>query len=286
MPDLGGTKVTNKQAQEVAIDTSHETVVVVIGGGDPSAPAEVKLLDSQFAAERLIEILMAGGRAPEDLRVFTGNEVRVHVTHQPVVSIVAKDGATVDHPAPRLLAHKEAAPEAAGNQLAARLLAHKNVSPPQQPKESSVPVPTFALSRLRPDRLIWAGVWVGAIVFLAAAMLITLSRPAPLEFAYQIDNTADGLTGDGGLAVLEETREPASGPLDPATPLIESAAPQTCGAGGIDDCQCSNFPTQADAQAFYERVAPRPGHIVDPDRNGLVCEGLPAYTPAPLTPVQ
>ncbi len=38
---------------------------------------------------------------------------------------------------------------------------------------------------------------------------------------------------------------------------------------------CRDFATQAQAQAFYERFAPRDPHRLDRDRDGLACEALP-----------
>jgi hypothetical protein len=60
------------------------------------------------------------------------------------------------------------------------------------------------------------------------------------------------------------------------TPAVGGAAQEPeCAAGGVNECTCADFASQPVAQAFYEVHPPGPGHIVDPDGNGRMCEWLP-----------
>jgi len=50
---------------------------------------------------------------------------------------------------------------------------------------------------------------------------------------------------------------------------------QTSGPGEAEDMDCSDFETQPEAQAFFERHQPGDPHNLDGDSDGQACESLP-----------
>jgi hypothetical protein len=65
------------------------------------------------------------------------------------------------------------------------------------------------------------------------------------------------------------TPSPTTAPVDEAAPL---AGLPVC-AGG--DCDCGDFASHAEAQAFYESQGPGDPHGLDRDADGVACETLP-----------
>ena len=69
---------------------------------------------------------------------------------------------------------------------------------------------------------------------------------------------------------------PATSEPLPTEPPVEEPAPlaglPAC-AGA--DCDCADFASHAEAQAFYESQGPGDPHRLDRDADGLACETLP-----------
>ncbi len=54
-----------------------------------------------------------------------------------------------------------------------------------------------------------------------------------------------------------------------------------CATTGDEDCNCSDFECQEEAQAFYEVVDSGDPHELDDDDDGIACESLPACAASP-----
>jgi micrococcal nuclease len=62
----------------------------------------------------------------------------------------------------------------------------------------------------------------------------------------------------------------------PGSPSPVTAGPApACYLPGQNTCNCSDFATQAEAQAFHETYDPTDINRLDGDRDGIVCESLP-----------
>ncbi len=80
----------NSSDKETAGDRQMSTKVILLVS-DPDDPkhGEVKLLDDPETAERVVETLLEAGFEQERIRVFTGTETTVVVTHRPVVTLMS-----------------------------------------------------------------------------------------------------------------------------------------------------------------------------------------------------
>jgi hypothetical protein len=206
-------------------------------------------------AQRLVEALITAGCDERDVSVFRTREMQVQVAYSATIRLGRDDSANdfqrVSEP----------------------------VEIPSIPIDSSeqaiAPVATAGPAttggwglHLRADRFVWMCLWAVSIVVLAASLVTTFSRPAPREFVPGAPTSdAQGLAPDG--AALDSSSSPATDQT--------SVVPE-CALAGQDNCQCSDFGTQADAQVFYERYPAANGHIVDTDGDGVFCEWL--ATPA------
>jgi hypothetical protein len=58
---------------------------------DEEKRGEISVMDNPHKAARLVETLLEAGFGKERIRVFTGNEMELQVTHRPVVALVEND---------------------------------------------------------------------------------------------------------------------------------------------------------------------------------------------------
>jgi hypothetical protein len=131
---------------------------------------------------------------------------------------------------------------------------------------------------LRLDRMIWVALWIGSLLVLGISAIASMSNGSAREVVIE----APIQFQDELLPQAPVASPPVSSPLNRDTD-DESTAPVVggasklpdCAAGGVDHCRCADFKTQPEAQQFFEAHPPGPGHIVDPDGNGLMCEWLP-----------
>ncbi len=65
--------------------------IVLLTEEKDAARGELKFLDAPADVARYIEVLLEGGFARENIRVFHGNEVELAVSYRPVVSLAAAD---------------------------------------------------------------------------------------------------------------------------------------------------------------------------------------------------
>lgn len=83
-----------------------------------------------------------------------------------------------------------------------------------------------------------------------------------------LDGDGNGLACEGLLSAPSQETPAAPEADDPAQP---SGLP-ACARG---DCDCADFATHTEAQAFYESQGPGDPHGLDRDLDGLACETLP-----------
>jgi hypothetical protein len=80
--------------------------------------AEISVLDNPHKAARLVETLLEAGFQQERIRIFTGAEMEMQVTHRPVVALVGnempqeKPETAIDAPAENEAEPEEALPRA------------------------------------------------------------------------------------------------------------------------------------------------------------------------------
>ena len=69
---------------------SDRTIVVIYDQSDEKR-AEISVLENAHKAARLVETLLEAGFEQERIRIFTGAEMEMQVTHRPVVALVGSD---------------------------------------------------------------------------------------------------------------------------------------------------------------------------------------------------
>jgi len=234
----------------------EDRVVVAVIDRDEGDCRRATVIEGVDEAQRLIEALIAAGCDERDVSVFRTREMQVQVTYNATIRLSRDASANDVQHLPQPLD----APTVAADSSEPQAIA---------PLATAGPVTTGGWGlHLRADRLVWMCLWTVSIVVLAASLLTTFSRPAPREFVPGAPSSdARGLSPEG--AALDSSSAPAT---DQASVVPE------CARAGQDNCQCSDFGAQADAQAFYERFPAADGHIVDTDGDGVFCEWL--ATPA------
>lgn len=65
-------------------------VIVLVCDRDDPKHGEISVLEDTHKAERLVETLLEAGFEQERIRVFSGAELEMHVTHRPVVSLLGE----------------------------------------------------------------------------------------------------------------------------------------------------------------------------------------------------
>lgn len=76
-----------------------DNVIVLVSDLDTGKHGEVNVFESHEEAAHLIESLLESGFEQERIRVFTGSEMEMHVTHRPVVALVGGDASSGHVPA-------------------------------------------------------------------------------------------------------------------------------------------------------------------------------------------
>jgi len=233
----------------------EDRVVVSVIDRDEGDRRRATVIEGMDEALRLVEALIAAGCDERDVSVFRTREMQVQVAYSATISLGRADSANDAQNLPQPLDAPTVAVDSSEPQAIA-------------PPATASPVTTGGWGiHLRADRLVWMGLWTVSVVVLAASLLTTFSRPAPREFV-----PGAPFSDAHGLAPEEAALDSSSSPATDASVVPE------CARAGQDDCQCSDFGTQADAQAFYERFPAADGHIVDTDGDGVFCEWL--ATPA------
>jgi len=74
---------------------SEKTIVMILEQADDKR-GEISILDDAHKAARLVETLLEAGFEQDRIRVFTGGEMEMQVTHRPVVALVGGDAPPVE----------------------------------------------------------------------------------------------------------------------------------------------------------------------------------------------
>jgi len=69
---------------------SDSTIVMIYDAADEKR-AEVSIMENPHKAARLVETLLEAGFEQERIRIFTGAEMEMQVTHRPVVALVGTE---------------------------------------------------------------------------------------------------------------------------------------------------------------------------------------------------
>jgi len=211
------------------------------------------LIDGRVA-ERIVAALIEAGVEEDAVSALRARELPLRVTYRWVVELIDER-----EEASKIPGELGPAAERVRGLLtqAARFLEEVTPDSPFQ---------------LRMDRLVWLGLWAGSLLILAMSLLTSLSRGAAREFVVEAPSSSFEAGLEVPDAVLDSSAAPEQQPdVSPELPA--------CVTGEFNDCRCGDFATQAEAQTFFQSFPPGPGHNVDPDGDGAMCEWLPVSTP-------
>lgn len=249
-----------QSTQGRANSTADAPVLIAVRDEGEAERIQGTLINGVDKAERIVNALIESGVPPNEVKALRAREIPLRVTCRWLVELI-----DTGEPAPELPDTEESPREIsqAGPPTAAR--EHGRPTKSRHLLEEIAPERPF---QLRVDRAVWFGLWTASLLVLALSLLTSLSGGAAREFVVGTP-----------LPVEEESgqTEPGLTPETPAlSPTVAAAARvPSCIEGGINECRCNDFATHAEAQAFFEEHPPGPGHNVDPDGDGVVCEYLP-----------
>ena len=243
-------------------DESAELIMVAVRDEGVTRSGQASIIDSRTKAERIVAGLIEAGIEPEAVTALHAKELPLRVSHRWTVELAHKPGA-----APGAEALSTSTPPA---EPAAKVA--PTAPPAAQPVdrffrktarilEEITPDSPF---QLRMDRVLWLGLWAASLVILAISLMASFSRGDSREFVVSPSSSSERAAQAPGAA-LESNSRPTASPQPPPE----------CATAGSRDCQCNDFGTQPEAQAYYQQHPPASGHDVDPDRDGVVCEWLP-----------
>jgi len=230
---------------------ADERILVAVRDEGEESLGQGTLIDSVVKAERIVAALIEAGVEPYAVSALRAREIPLRVSYRWTVELV--DGGAAHEGAPH--ASSRAKERGGLRTKAAQLL------------EDVTPYRPF---QLRLDRAVWLGLWAASLLVLAMSLLTSLSRGAAREFVVEIPPPFEGGVPTPGVP---QSLVPDTEQISPVVAGATRVPP--CVAGGFNDCQCQDFATQSEAQAFYEANPPEPGHNVDPNGDGVVCEWLP-----------
>jgi hypothetical protein len=251
---------------------SGERIMVAVRDEGAVTSGQASIIDSTAKAERIVAGLIEAGVEPQAVTALRARELPLRVSYQWTVELVHKPGAglgaeVLSTPAPDGLgAEVPSAPTPAAEPVdrflrkTARFL------------EEITPDSPF---QLRMDRVLWLGLWAASLVILAMSIMASYSRGDSREFVVAPSSSSSDRASQAPGAALESNSRPGVTPTAPPQTSMPS-----CATSGPQECQCNDFATQPEAQAYYQRYPPASGHDVDPDRDGVVCEWLPQTAPS------
>ena len=230
---------------------SEERIMVAVRDEGSARNGQASIIESRAKAERIVEGLIEAGVEPEAVAALRAIELPLEVSYRWTVELTHKP--ENEPPQGALSAHKPAAQPI-------RWLARKTA----RFLEEVTPESPF---QLRMDRVLWLGLWAASLVILALSLMASFSRGDSRQFVVGPSASSSERASHAPGAALDSNSVP--GVLPP------------CATNGSRDCQCNDFATQPEAQAYFQQHPPASGHDVDPDRNGVVCEWLPGTPPSP-----
>jgi hypothetical protein len=236
---------------------SGERIMVAVRDEGDRRSGQASLIDSRAKAEQIVAGLIEAGIEPHAVRALHAEELPLRVSYRWSVELAHRpEDAPAEEAVP---AHTPptAKPKSGFFGKTARFLDEMTPDSPFQ---------------LRMDRVLWLGLWAASLVILAISLMASFSRGDSRQFVVGPNSSSSERTLQAPGAALESNSRPG------VTPTA-SPQPSPC-ATGSRECQCNDFATQPEAQAYYQQHPPASGHDVDPDRDGVVCEWLPATAPA------
>jgi len=239
---------------------SGERIMVAVRDEGARRSGQASLIDSRAKAERIVAGLIEAGIEPNAVRALRTTELPLQVSYRWSVELARRpENAPAEEAVP--------APTPAARPIngffskTARFL------------EDVTPDSPF---QLRMDRVLWLGLWAASLVVLAISLMASFSRGDSRQFVVGPNSSSSERASQSPGAALELN----SRPRVTSTPSVQQQPPPACATDGSRECQCNDFATQPEAQAYYQQHPPGSGHDVDPDRDGVVCEWLPAAAPA------
>lgn len=233
-----------------------ERILVAVRDVGAARSGQGSLIDDIPRAERIVARLIEAGVEAEAVSALRARELPLRVTYRWVVELTEKG--------------KPASGPRGGDPGPAAEWTRGLLAKAARFVEEATPDRPF---QLRMDRVVWLGLWGFSLLILALSLLSSLSQGTAREFVVELPPASfEGAEAPG--VALDSRTGPHVVPI--ASP---AAALPDCMTDGVNECRCDDFATQAEAQAFYQRFPPGPGHVVDPDGNGAVCEWLPASAP-------
>ena len=245
--------------------TDERILVAVRDEGDESR-GQASLIANIGRAERIVTALVEAGVKPQAVSALRARQIPLKVSYRWDVEISSEDTAQPRSqpraPQPRTAQPRR--PHAKNNRGSGFLrqgLGLLKEAAPQHPFQ------------LRFDRLVWLGLWAASLLILGISLISSLSKGTAREFVIAPSSfEEESSTG-------AEVEADAVG--DDAPVVGEASRVPPCITGGANACQCQDFATQGEAQAFFEAYPPGPGHVIDPDIDGVLCEWLPVSTSPP-----
>ena len=250
---------------------TDECILVAVRDEGDESRGQASLIANIGRAERIVAALVEAGVEPENVSALRAREIPLKVSYHWDVEISGED--TAESPRPRPARQSRAAqPQTVG----ARTVHARSdggigfLKYGWELLKEATPQHPF---QLRFDRLVWLSLWAVSLLILGVSLVSSLSKGTAREFVIAPSS-------------LEEESSPsaevAAGAVSDDAPVVgEASRVPPCIAGGINTCQCQDFATQGEAQAFFEAYPAGPGHIIDPDVDGVLCEWLPVTTSPP-----
>ena len=235
---------------------SGERIMVAVRDEGVTRSGQASIIDSRAKAESIVAGLIEAGVEPDAVRALSAKELPLRVSYRWTVELALK---AEDAPAREAVAATKPAAKPMDGFL--RKTAHF--------LEEVTPDSPF---QLRMDRVLWLGLWAASLVVLGVSLMASFSRGDSRQFVVGPNSSSERALQAPGAA-LDSNSRPG------VTPTVSPQPPPACATNGSRDCQCSDFATQPDAQAYYQQHPPAAGHDVDPDRDGVVCEWLPKTVP-------
>ena len=228
---------------------SGEHVMVAVRDEGAVRSGQGSLIESTAKAERIVAALIEAGVEPDAVTALRATELPLRVSYRWDVELTHKPE---NGPAEEALS----APKTAAQPI------ERLVRTTARFLEEITPDSPF---QLRMDRVLWLGLWAASLLILALSLMASYSKGDSREFVVAPNSSSDRASQAPGAA-LDSNSVPGAMP--------------SCATDGSRECQCNDFATQPEAQAYYQRHPPAAGHDVDPDRDGIVCEWLPQTAPS------
>jgi len=227
---------------------AEEHILVAVRDEGQERRGQGSLIDDRRRAERIVAALIEAGVEEQAVSALRARELPLRVTYRWVVELVDE---------------RDEAPKASGEPGPAAEWTRGLLTKAARFLEEVTPDSPF---QLRMDRVVWLGLWAGSLLILAMSLMTSLSRGAAREFVVEAPSTSFEFGAEGEAM--------------PAAVAGVTQLPE-CMGGVFNNCRCGDFATQLEAQTFFESYPAGPGHNVDPDGDGTVCEWLPPSTPSP-----